>query len=76
MKISEKKETIQTFEFGKEEVIECFSTYLKSKGAVIPEKAQFSFDIKIGPTTRDVEMVKITTKFVEEGPTNGRAEAL
>lgn len=73
MKASEKKETVQTFEFDKAEVIECFGNYLKAKNISIPEKALFSFEVKVNPTARDIESVKLTTKLLEEGPatTNG-----
>lgn len=76
MKIAERKEVVQNFELGKDEVVDCFSAYLKGKGAVISEKAQFSFDVKIGPTTRDLEIIRITTKVIEETPMNGKIGSL
>lgn len=74
MKAVEKKETVQVFEFDKTEIIECFTSYLKGKNLVIPEKAQFAFEVKINPTNRDLEFIKLTTKLLEEGPTttNGK----
>lgn len=70
--ISEKKETVQTIELDKEDFIDCVAMYLKTKGVTVPDKAQFCFNIQIGPTSRDVEQVKVMLKTVEEGPpTNG-----
>lgn len=81
MKASEKKEMTQVFEFDKTEVVECFGTFLKGKGIIIPEKAEFSFDVKVNATSRVLESVKLTTKFLEEGPTtptntNGKDTAI
>ena len=68
MKAIEKKQIEQTFEFELAEVIECFSNYLKIKNVTIPDKAIFAFEIKVNPTSRELEKVKLSTKSLEEGP--------
>lgn len=71
--ISEKKEIVQTIEFDKEDFIDCVSMYIKAKGVVVPDKAQFNFNIQVGATSREVEQVKVMLKTIEEGPpTNGK----
>jgi hypothetical protein len=80
MQAQEKKETTQIFEFNKTEVVEIFSTYLKTRNLSIPEGAIFTFNVKIGPTSRDIESLTISTKFIEEGhpigPVNGASKPL
>ncbi len=66
MKAKQRKEAVQVFELDKGEVNECFLTYLKSKGAIVRERAQLTFDVKMGAMNREIESIKIGTKCVEE----------
>jgi len=64
---------VQTFEFDKNEVRDCILAYLKSKDIQIPAKATLTFDIKVHPTSREMERVKMTARYSEENPISNGA---
>jgi hypothetical protein len=68
MNATEKRETVQTFEFTKKEVIEIITGYLRVKEITVPPKAVYTFEFKVNPTSRELEWMRMKTETVEEGP--------
>jgi len=68
MKVSEKKEIVQVFEFTGDEVVAIFEGYLKkSADDDFPYKGQHTFEVKIEPISRKLESMKITFTYKGNG---------
>ena len=68
MKVLEKKEIVQVFEFTGDEVVRIFEGYLnKSTGIDFPNQGHYTFEVKIEPTTRMLEYMKITFTYKTNG---------